>query len=61
VFNLDSADNEVDTTVLGASEAQFEAESASLTGLAGATPMSLSYRIGALTTGISVFKIGAGA
>ena len=61
VFNLDSADGEVDTTVLGASEAQFEAESASLTGLAGATPMSLSYRIGALTTGISVFKIGAGA
>jgi len=61
VFNLDAADGEVATTVLGASEAEFEAESASLTGLAGATPMSLSYRTGALTTGISVFKIGAGA
>jgi hypothetical protein len=58
-FTLDATDGEVATAVTGASEAQFEAEAASLTGLSGATPVTLSYRTGALTTGISVFQIGA--
>jgi len=59
VFTLDATDGEVATAVSGASEAQFETEAASLTGLSGATPMTISYRTGALTTGISVFQIGA--
>jgi len=58
-FTLNATDAEVALAVTGASEAQFEAEAASLTGLAGATPVTLSYRIGALTTGISVFQLGA--
>ena len=58
VFTLDATDGEVATAVSGASEAQFETEAASLTGLSGATPMTISYRTGALTTGISVIQLG---
>jgi hypothetical protein len=52
-------DGEIATAVSGASEAQFETEAASLTGESGATPMTISYRTGALTTGISVFQLGS--
>ena len=51
-------DGEIATLVPGATKAQFETEMASLTGVAGATPMSISYRTGALTTGVSAFKLG---
>ena len=57
VFTLGS-DGEIATAVTAASEAQFETEAASLTGESGATPMSISYRTGALTTGISAFQLG---
>ena len=57
VFNL-STDGEIAVVVSGASEAQTETEMASLTGESGATPMTISYRTGAATTGISVFQFG---
>ena len=56
-FNL-GTDGEIATVVPGASLAQFETEMASLTNEAGATPMAISYRTGALTSGISAFQIG---
>ena len=56
-FNL-GTDGEIATVVPGASLAQFETEMASLTNEAGAAPMSISYRTGALTSGISAFQIG---
>ena len=58
VFTLGS-DGEIATAVTAASETQFETEAASLTGESGATPMSISYRTGALTTGISAFQLGS--
>jgi hypothetical protein len=58
-FNLDATDAEVATTVAGATEAQFEAANALLTGEAGATPMTINYRTGALTTGVSYIKTGS--
>ena len=57
VFNL-GTDGEIATVLSGASEAQTETEMASLTGESGATPMTISYRTGATTTGISVFQFG---
>ena len=56
-FNL-GTDGEIATVVPGASLAQFETELASLTNEAGATPMSISYRTGATTSGISAFQLG---
>jgi hypothetical protein len=56
VLNLDAADGDVATSVSAASEAQFETENASLTGQA--TDMTITYRTGALTTGISYFVTG---
>jgi hypothetical protein len=56
-FNL-GTDGEIATVVPGASLAQFETEMASLTNEAGAAPMSISYRTGALTSGVSAFQIG---
>jgi len=58
-FNLDSTDAEVTTTVAGATEAQFEAANALLTGEAGATPMTINYRTAATTTGVSYIKTGS--
>jgi len=55
-FGLDAGGDDVATTVLGATEAQFEAENASLTALT--TDMTITYRTGALTTGISYFVTG---
>jgi hypothetical protein len=56
-FNLGS-DGEIAVVVPGASLAQFETEMASLTNEAGAAPTSISYRTGALTSGVSAFQIG---
>jgi protein involved in sex pheromone biosynthesis len=53
---LDAGGDDVATTVAGASEAQFETENASLTALT--TDMTINYRTGALTTGISQFVTG---
>jgi len=58
-FNLDSTDAEVATTVAGATEAQFEAANALLTGEAGATPMTINYRTAATSTGVSYIKTGS--
>ena len=58
-FELDGTDGEVATSVVGATEAQFEAANALLTGITGATPMSVTVRTGALTTGISYLKTGS--
>ncbi len=55
-FSLDAGGDDVATTVAGASEAQFETENASLTALT--TDMTINYRTGALTTGISYFVTG---
>jgi hypothetical protein len=56
VFMLDATHAQVTTTVDGASEAQWEAELKSLTDQS--VNMTLSERDGALTTGISVWRIG---
>jgi hypothetical protein len=56
VFMLDATHAQVATTVDGASEAQWEAELKSLTDQT--VNMTLSERDGALTTGISVWRIG---
>ena len=56
VFMLNATHAQVDTTVNGASEAQWEAELKSLTDQS--VNMTLSERDGALTTGISVWQIG---
>jgi hypothetical protein len=55
-FGLDAGGDNVATTVLGATEAQFEAANAALTALT--TDMTITYRTGALTTGISYFVTG---
>ena len=64
-FNYDSGDaynlgtdGEIATVVPGASLSQWETEAASLTGEAGSTPMSISYRTGATTSGVSAFQLG---
>jgi hypothetical protein len=56
VFMLNATHAQVTTTVDGASEAQWEAELKSLTDQT--VDMALSERDGALTTGISVWRIG---
>jgi hypothetical protein len=56
VFTLDSGGDDVATSVVGVTEAAFEAENASLTALT--TDMTVSYRTGALTSGISYFITG---
>jgi len=58
-YKLDSSDGEVATMVDGATQAQFETENASLTGEAGATPMTINYRTGATTSGVSYFVVGS--
>ena len=58
-FQLDGADGEIAASLVGASETEWETEGASLTGEAGATPMTINYRTGALTTGISHFLVGS--
>ena len=58
-FELDSADGEVATSVVGATEAQYEAANALLTGAAGATPVTVTVRTGALTSGVSYLKTGS--
>ena len=59
VFIIDATDGDVATAAakVGASEAEFETEMASLTALA--TDISGTEVEGALTSGISVWKIGA--
>jgi hypothetical protein len=56
VFGLDAADGDVATTVNAATEAQFETENASLTGVA--TDMTVVYRIATTGSGISYFVTG---
>ena len=56
VFSLDSGGDDVAASVTGTTEAAFEAENASLTALT--TDMTVSYRTGALTSGISYFITG---
>jgi hypothetical protein len=56
VFSLDSGGDDVGTSVTGVTEAAFETENASLTALT--TDMTVSYRTGALTSGISYFITG---
>jgi len=55
-FNVNSADDDIATSVTAATEAQFEAANAGLNDLD--TDMTLTYRTGALTTGVSVWTIG---
>ena len=56
VFSLDAGGTDVATTVTGVTEAAFETENASLTALT--TDMTISYRTGATTSGISYFITG---
>jgi len=56
-FMLNGADGDVAATVMGATEAEFEAEMASLTGVA--TDISGTEREGALTSGVGFWSIGA--
>jgi hypothetical protein len=56
MFALDVGGDDVAATVAAASEAQFEAENGSLTALT--TDMTITYRTGALTSGISYFITG---
>lgn len=56
-FMLNAAATDVATTVQGATVAQFETELASLTDLA--TKISGTQRNGALTSGLSIWQIGA--
>ncbi|SVD33758.1 uncharacterized protein METZ01_LOCUS386612, partial [marine metagenome] len=48
---------EVVTSVVGATEAQYEAANALLTD--GTAPVTVTVRTGALTTGISYLKTGS--
>ena len=56
-FMLNAAATDVATTVQGATVTQFETEMASLTDIA--TKISGTQRNGALTSGLSVWQIGA--
>jgi len=56
VFSLDAGGDEVATTVTGVTEAAFEAENGSFAALTN--DMTVSYRTGATTSGISYFISG---
>jgi hypothetical protein len=56
VFSLDAGGDEVATTVTGATEAAFETEAASFAALTN--DVTISYRTGATTSGISYFILG---
>ena len=55
-FHVNNGDDDIATTITAATEAQFEAANAGLNDLT--TDMTLTYRTGALTTGVSVWTIG---
>jgi len=59
VFELDGADGEIAASLVGASETEWEALGALLTGEAGDTPMTINYRTGSTTTGVSHFLVGS--
>jgi hypothetical protein len=56
MFSLNAADDDVATTVTAASEAQFEAANALHNDLL--THMTMNYRTGVLTSGISLITVG---
>ena len=58
-FEIDSADGEIPVSVLGASMTEWETLGALLTGEAGATPMTINYRTGSTTSGVSYFLVGS--
>jgi hypothetical protein len=55
-FNVDNGDDDIATSITAATEAQFETANAGLNDLT--SHMTLTYRTGALTTGVSVWTIG---